>query len=141
MRSVIDDRLQSGLNASYFPEETEITGNAILQLDEYFSDKRKVFDIPLRMVGTIFQQEIWNELMKIPYGKTESYQWLSMKIKNEKAIRAVASANGANALAIFIPCHRIVGSNGDLIGYAGGLNAKKKLLELEKNIPEQLVLL
>ncbi|HIP27800.1 MAG TPA: methylated-DNA--[protein]-cysteine S-methyltransferase, partial [Sulfurovum sp.] len=89
---------------------------------------------PLLMVGTDFQRSVWDGLIKIPYGTTASYLELSKNIDNEKAVRAVASANGANAISILIPCHRIIGSNGDLVGYAGGLSAKKKLLELESNL-------
>jgi len=95
--------------------------------------ERKEFDIPIHMVGTSFQQKVWNELLKIPYGKKDTYLGLSQNINNTKAIRAVAAANGANAISIIIPCHRIVGSDGKLVGYAGGLSVKKKLLLLENN--------
>ena len=106
----------------------------IVQLKEYFDGKRKTFDIPLLTIGTDFQKSVWDGLIKIPYGTKASYLELSKNIGNEKAVRAVASANGANAIGILIPCHRIIGSNGDLVGYAGGLPAKKKLLELESNL-------
>ena len=94
------------------------------------------------MVGSPFQQEVWNELLKIPFGETESYLGLSKRLNNEKAIRAVAGANGANAISIIIPCHRIIGEKGDLTGYAGGIETKKKLLQLENvNLfPDQLKL-
>jgi len=85
-------------------------------------------------VGTDFQRSVWDGLMQIPYGTTFSYLELAKRIDNEKAVRAVASASGANAISILIPCHRIIGANGDLVGYAGGLPAKKKLLELESNL-------
>ena len=137
MRNVIDRRIQTGLDAYYEEEENDVILNAKAQLLEYFRGERKEFDIPIQMVGTPFQQSIWNELMKISYGKIETYLGLSKKISNTKAIRAVAAANGANAIGFFIPCHRIVGSNGELTGYAGGLNVKKKLLQLES---EQLLL-
>jgi len=142
MRPVIDKRIQKGLDAYYEEEETTTIQVAKHQLNEYLNGDRNVFDIPLQMVGTSFQQSVWNELLKIPFGKTESYLGISQKINNEKAIRAVAAANGANAIAIFVPCHRVVGSDGELVGYAGGLNAKKKLLQLETNrqTPEQLQL-
>lgn len=133
MRKEIDHRIQLGLDAEYIEEETDVILEAKDQLLKYFKRERKEFDIPLKLIGTDFQQSIWNELLKIPYGKTESYLGLSKKINNKKAIRAVAAANGANAISIIVPCHRIVGSNGDLIGYAGGLNVKKKLLKLESN--------
>ncbi len=91
-----------------------------------------MFDIPLLLVGSEFQKSVWNALLQVPYGVTETYLGLSKNIENEKAIRAVASANGANAIAIIVPCHRIIGSDGSLVGYAGGLNAKRKLLNIEK---------
>ncbi len=142
MRDSIDKRIQSGLNTDYVEEKSELIDKCIIQIEEYLDAKRKEFDIPLKMLGSDFQQSVWNELIQIPYGTTESYLGLSKKLQNEKAIRAVASANGANAIAIIIPCHRIIGSDGKLIGYAGGLPAKKKLLELEGAIrkSEQLSL-
>jgi len=90
-----------------------------------------VFDIPLRLAGSEFQQKVWQALLQIPFGKTATYLGLSNKLQNPKAIRAVAAANGANAISIMVPCHRIIGSSGELIGYAGGLKAKQQLLELE----------
>jgi len=142
MRPAIDNRIQKGLNAYYKEVETPVIKTAKHQLNEYFINERKMFDIPLKMTGTSFQLIVWNELLKIPYGKTESYIGLSQNINNDKAIRAVASANGANAIAFFIPCHRVIGSNGELTGYAGGLNTKKKLIQLESDnkFPEQLQL-
>lgn len=103
----------------------------IQQLDDYFSGKRKTFDLPLAQPGTPFQQKVWDLLYQIPYGKTVSYQQLAMQYGDLKAIRAVASANGKNNLAIIIPCHRVIGSNRSLTGYAGGLWRKKWLLEHE----------
>jgi methylated-DNA-[protein]-cysteine S-methyltransferase len=134
MRSSIDTRIQKALNAEYVEESSEIIVETMKQLDAYFANERKIFDIPLLMVGTDFQKSVWQGLMKIPYGTTASYLELSKKIGNEKAVRAVASANGANAISIMIPCHRIIGSDGSLTGYAGGLPTKKKLLELEQNL-------
>lgn len=134
MRTSIDKRLQKGLNAKYVEESSEVIVETMKQLDGYFANERKLFDIPLLMVGTDFQKSVWQGLMKIPYGTTASYLELSRKIGNEKAVRAVASANGANAISIMIPCHRIIGSDGSLAGYAGGLATKKKLLELEQNL-------
>jgi len=131
MRSQIDNRIQKVLNGYFKEEETSIIRDAEHQLTQYFSGDRTDFNITLSMVGSPFQLSVWNELVKIPFGKTETYLGLSKKIYNEKAIRAVAAANGANALAIFVPCHRIVGSKGELTGYAGGLKVKKKLLQLE----------
>ncbi len=131
MRAEIDSRIQNGLKSEYVEENSPIIQVTINQLTEYFAGERKEFDIPLELVGTDFQKSVWEELLKIPYGKTETYLGLSQKLGNEKAIRAVASANGANAISIIIPCHRIIGSDGKLVGYAGGLQAKRKLLELE----------
>jgi len=131
MRSAIDQRITSGLTAEYIEKETAVITQAQNQLTEYLEGQRKKFDIPLLIIGTEFQKSVWNELLKIPFGKTETYLGLSKKLKNETAIRAVASANGANAISIIVPCHRIIGSDGALVGYAGGLAAKKKLLQLE----------
>ena len=130
-RASIDSRLEDGLNAEYLEKNDSVLKEAMKQLDEYFNYKRKSFDIPLLMVGTSFQKNVWNSLLKIPFGKTASYLQLAKTIGNRNAVRAVASANGANALAIFIPCHRIIGSNGKLVGYAGGLKVKANLLSLE----------
>jgi len=134
MRTTIDSRIQKGLKAEYVEENSEVIEETIKQMKEYFAHERKDFDIPLLMVGTEFQQSVWQGLLKIPYGTTASYLELSKNIGNEKAVRAVASANGANAISIMIPCHRIIGSDGSLTGYAGGLPMKKKLLELENNL-------
>ena len=134
MRKTIDTRIQKNLNAEYVEESSEVIEETINQMEEYFANERKVFDIPLLMVGTDFQKSVWEGLMQIPYGTTASYLELSKNIGNEKAVRAVASANGANAISILIPCHRIIGSNGDLVGYAGGLDVKRKLLVLESNL-------
>lgn len=131
MRSAIDLRIQSCLNAIYLEETNPILTETKQQFQEYFERKRTIFEIPLLLVGTIFQKQVWHELMKVPYGKTNSYLGLSKKLANEKAIRAVASANGANAVSIIVPCHRIIGSNGELTGYAGGIETKKQLLALE----------
>jgi len=132
MRKSIDARLQKGLNAEYIQEDTLVLQQTRQQLNEYFNRKRQSFDVSLCMVGTDFQKQVWQGLMNIAYGTTCSYLELSKNIGNEKAVRAVASANGANAISIMIPCHRIIGSDGSLVGYAGGLPAKKKLLQLEQ---------
>jgi methylated-DNA-[protein]-cysteine S-methyltransferase len=131
MRSSIDKRIQDGLGASFEEGETQIIQCARQQLKEYLAGKRTIFDIPLLMVGTSFQKRVWNELLRIPFGETESYLSLSRRLGDEKAIRSVAAANGANAISIFIPCHRIIGSDGKLTGYGGGIQAKRKLLQLE----------
>lgn len=139
MRNEIDNRIQEGINAVFVEKESSIISITIQQLEEYFTGKRKDFSVPMQFTGTDFQKNVWNELLNIPFGKTETYLSLSRKIGKEKAIRAVAAANGANAISILVPCHRIVGSNGELVGYAGGLQAKKSLLKMESSI-EQLEL-
>ncbi len=131
MRNTIDTRICKKLNAVFTENTSDIIEKTKEQLHEYFTKKRTKFDLNLLLIGTDFQKKVWLELQKIPFGKTYSYLELSKNINNEKAIRAVASANGANAISIIIPCHRIIGSNGKLVGYAGGIPAKKKLLNLE----------
>ena len=133
-RDAIDNRIQNNLKASYVEYEDDIIKKTKKQLSQYFNMQRKEFDIPLLLVGSDFQKSVWNALLEIPYGTTTSYLELSKSIGNEKAVRAVANANGANAIGIIIPCHRIIGSNGQLTGYAGGLDKKKKLLDLENNL-------
>ncbi len=108
----------------------------VCQLEEYFQKKRTTFDLNLNPLGTVFQNDVWKELQKIPYAKTTTYKEQSKKIGDVKAIRAVASANGKNPIWIIIPCHRVVGTNGSLTGYAGGLWRKKWLLDHE-NPPKQ----
>lgn len=135
-RDTIDRRIQKGLNAGYKVKTSPIIRQAITQLDEYFNKQRTTFDLPLLTVGTDFQKKIWNLLMDIPYGTIESYMALSQRFGNPKAIRAVSSANGANALSILIPCHRVIGSKGQLVGYAGGVEAKQMLLNLESTTPK-----
>ncbi len=102
------------------------------QLDEYFKRTRRKFDIPLDLVGTEFQKKVWLSLLKIPYGTTISYAQQAQLINKPKAVRAVANANGKNKIAIILPCHRVIGSDGTLTGYGGGIWRKKKLLELEQ---------
>lgn len=102
------------------------------QLNEYFSGERTTFDVALSPQGTPFQQKVWQALTTIKQGETKSYAWLAEKINNKKAVRAVGTANGANPIALIVPCHRVIGSNGKLTGYAGGLALKAKLLMHEK---------
>lgn len=108
------------------------------QLEEYFAGKRKTFDLPLDIAGSDFQRKVWKELLAIPFGKTISYRELSIRIGNVKAIRAVGHANGQNPLPILVPCHRVIGSDGSLTGYGGGLWRKKDLLALENCLPPEL---
>ena len=112
--------------------ETPVIKETYGQLTEYFEGNRKTFDIPLKLEGTDFQKSVWHALMKIPYGKTATYLEIAETIGNPKASRAVGMANNKNKIPIIIPCHRVIGTNGSLTGYAGGLEIKKKLLELEK---------
>ena len=119
---------------SFVKPKSPVIKNCIKQLDEYFAGTRKEFTVHTLQVGTAFQQTVWKELCNIPYGRTISYLELSKRIGNVKAIRAVGTANGNNSISIIIPCHRVIGSNGDLIGYGGDLWRKKWLLEHEGKI-------
>lgn len=126
------------LTTLYFVEEPRhaATNNAILttavtQLAEYFAGARRQFDLPLHFQGTAFQQQVWQQLLTVPYGKTVPYQEIANALGNPKAVRAVGAANGQNPISIIAPCHRIIGSNGNLIGYGGGLWRKEWLLKHE----------
>lgn len=114
-------------------QTTELLSMATIQLDEYFQGKRTTFSLPFKLTGTPFQLAVWKELQNIPYGQTTSYKEIAQKINKPKACRAVGMTNNKNPLPIIIPCHRVIGSNGKLIGYAGGLKLKNYLLELEKS--------
>lgn len=127
-------RLKRLLDADFITETTTTLEQAKEQLDEYFAGTRKTFDVPLHIVGTDFQRQVWDVLLKIPYGETRSYKEIAIDINNIKGIRAVAQAIGANGISIFIPCHRVIGSNHSLTGFAGGLEAKRILLGIERNI-------
>lgn len=127
-------RIERYLNASFKIETTSVLEEAKRQLDGYFAGNRKAFTIPLHLVGTDFQQQVWNELLNIPYGATISYKEIAQNIGKPKAVRAVAGAIGANSISILIPCHRVIGSDKSLTGYAGGLKAKKMLLQIETQI-------
>jgi methylated-DNA-[protein]-cysteine S-methyltransferase len=118
----------------------EVILEAIKQLDEYFAGKRINFDFPIQQKGTDFQQGVWKNLLDIPFGKTISYLELSRRIGDEKAIRAVGTTNGKNKLWIVVPCHRVIGSDGSLTGYSGGLWRKKWLLEHERKCSGQPVI-
>ena len=125
-------RLKKYLNAEFVPGKNKHFDKLDKQLKEYFEGKRKDFDLPLVLDGTEFQQKVWKELQRIPYGKTRSYQEQAIALGNPKAIRAVAKANGDNRIAIIIPCHRVIGKDGKLVGYGGGMWRKQFLLNLEK---------
>lgn len=129
--SVVNKRLRSNFNTEFCNGTSLIIEMAIEQLNEYFSGTRKNFNIELLFAGTDFQKKVWKELLDIPYGKTISYREVAEKIGQPKGVRAVANAIGANAISIFLPCHRVIGSNKSLTGYAGGVEAKGKLLKIE----------
>ncbi len=134
MRNTVDNRIKKGLDAEFIENDDELLKKTRVQIDEYLIGDRNKFDIPLLMVGTDFQKNVWNALIEVSYGETSTYLQLAKNIDNEKAVRAVANANGANSIALIVPCHRIVGSNGELVGYGGGLPLKKRLLNLEQNL-------
>ena len=117
----------------YIQEETELILNCKIQLEEYFAGNRKQFDLPLAPKGTDFQKRVWKALTDIPYGETRTYGEIAAAVGSPKAARAVGMANNKNPIGIIIPCHRVVGANGKLVGYAGGMEKKEWLLSLEKN--------
>lgn len=119
---------------------TPVIEQCVSELDEYFFDGRKFFTVELKLIGTDFQTKVWNELLTIPYGRTISYAELAARVGDPKTVRAVGLANGQNPIAVIIPCHRVIGSNGDLIGYGGGLDKKEWLLLHEGAFTEQLKL-
>jgi len=132
MRRAIDGRVKKGLDAEFIERDDEILWKTRKQVDEYLAGNRKEFDIPLLLVGTAFQRTVWNELIRVPYGATATYLQIARAIGNEKAVRAVGQASRANPIPIIVPCHRIIGSDGELVGYGGGLSVKKRLLKLEQ---------
>ncbi len=119
---------------NFVDRETSTIRETFRQLSEYFAGNRKTFDLPLNPAGTNFQKKVWRELIKIPYGETRSYKQIAELIGNPKACRAIGSANNKNPIIIIIPCHRVIGATGKLIGYGGGLDRKKCLLKLEKSM-------
>lgn len=127
-----EQRLSRILSADFHTGTSPLLDAAALQLDEYFAGQCRRFDIPLLLIGTEFQKKVWQALLEIPYGATISYGELASRIGMPHAVRAVANANGANAISIFAPCHRVIGSDNSLTGYAGGLPAKQYLLGLEQ---------
>ena len=131
-RKSLDNRLSKGLKAKFVESNDDIIEQTKTQLNDYFAHKRTQFDLPLLLVGSDFQKQVWHGLLKVPFGQTNTYMQLAKSINNEKAVRAVANANGANAVSIVVPCHRIIETSGGLGGYAGGLATKKRLLQLEQ---------
>ncbi len=133
-RRMIDNiirRIETGLEEKLQAGNHRFIDQVEEEINEYLQGSRKDFDVPLHLVGTNFQKNVWNGLRSIPYGETRSYKQQSVFLGDEKAIRAVASANGENGIAIIIPCHRVIGTDGSLTGYGGGLQRKKWLLEHE----------
>jgi methylated-DNA-[protein]-cysteine S-methyltransferase len=144
-----------GLVGVYYPQHNHFAGKqdwqpagehallnqAARQLDEYFAGQRQVFDLTLAPEGTLFQTEVWQGLRQIPYGCTRNYSELAQAIARPKAVRAVGAANARNPLSIIVPCHRVIGRSGDLVGYAGGLERKQFLLALEKAGSGQMALI
>ena len=130
-RTTIDRRICRLLDAGYVAGSSPVIEKMITELEEYFAGERRVFDLPIQFAGSEFQCRVWRELLEIPYGTTISYAELARRTGNPKAARAVASANATNPISIFVPCHRVIGSNRRLTGYGGGLDAKQALLSLE----------
>lgn len=124
-------KLSSAITEEVIPGRNEITDRTEEEVRRYFAGELKAFTIPLQLHGTPFQRSVWNELLAIPYGLTWSYAMLARRLGDVKTIRAAARANGENRIAILVPCHRVIGSDGSLTGYAGGLWRKKELLALE----------
>lgn len=126
-------QLTDAFKATLMPGESPHFETLKKQMSEYFKGERKEFDVPLDLVGTEFQKQVWLSLTQIPYGQTTTYARQAELIGKPKAVRAVANANGKNKISIILPCHRVIGSNGTLTGYGGGIERKKWLLELERN--------
>ena len=136
-RRMIDtqlDRVRRAVGCELVPGESPVFAELRTQLDEYFQGRRREFTVPLHVPGTPFQMKVWAELQRIPMGTTTSYARLAQSIGQPNAVRAVARANGDNRFAILIPCHRVIGSDGSLTGYGGGLSRKQQLLDLEGGI-------
>lgn len=123
--TLVEDNFDKG-------QRSELSNRAYQQIQEYLTGNRKVFDLPIRLDGTVFQKQVWKALMTIGYGQTATYKEIAQLIGNDKAARAVGGANHKNPILIVVPCHRVVGANGKLVGYAGGLDIKQYLLNLEK---------
>jgi methylated-DNA-[protein]-cysteine S-methyltransferase len=131
-RRAVDDRIRKKLDARFVEQNDEVLEKTRKQLEEYLNGDRKEFDIRLLMVGTDFQKRVWKALMRVPYGATCTYGQIAKDIGSPRAVRAVGNANRANPISIIVPCHRVIGSDGELVGYGGGLSLKKWLLMLEQ---------
>src|SRR5256885_15392195 len=127
-------RIEFGAGETSVQAGLPVLQQAIRQLEEFFAGKRKTFDVPLALRGTPFQLEVWSSLLRIPYGATRTYAEIAKSIGRPAATRAVGAANGANPIPIIVPCHRVIGSNGSLTGFGGGIDVKRWLLDFEKNL-------
>lgn len=125
------DFLKHLKSAKITAKTNPVLKKVVLQLNEYFSGQRKKFNVPVLLLGTDFQKKVWAELARVPFGKTITYKEQAVRINSAKAVRAVGAANGKNPIAIIIPCHRVIGSSGKLVGYAGGMKMKSDLLKTE----------
>lgn len=130
-RLYLDNQDRGILQSRNFEYHSDFLHEVYHQLNEYFAGKRKIFDLPVDSKGTAFQKAVWRELQKIPYGETRSYEDIAVAIGNKKAVRAIGQANGRNPIMIVVPCHRVIRKNGDISGFACGVEAKRYLLNLE----------
>jgi len=126
------EAMQAALDATFERRTQPLLERLRAQLREYFAGTRRVFDVPLRFAGTPFQERVWNRLLTIPYGEVRSYLDLARDLGDPKAVRAVGGANGSNPISILVPCHRVIGADGSIVGYGGGLERKEFLLALER---------
>lgn len=131
-------RIEATLGTKLTKGISVLAQETMRQLDEYFAGQRQKFDLPLQFIGSEFQKRVWQSLLTIPYGETITYSEQSIRLGTPKAIRAIASANGANPISVIAPCHRVIGKNGKLTGYAGGLDVKQFLLDLEMRSKQNL---
>lgn len=131
-RLYLDNQDRGILQSRNFEYHSDFLHEVYHQLNEYFAGKRKIFDLPVDGKGTAFQKAVWRELQKIPYGETRSYEDIAVAIGNKKAVRAIGQANGRNPIMIVVPCHRVIRKNGDISGFACGVETKRYLLNLER---------
>ncbi len=134
MRSAVDKRIKQGLQAQYVVAETPLLQDLKSEISAYLAAEITEFSLPILTVGTDFQKRVWQVLLQIPYVAVITYADLAEKVENKTAIRAVATANGVNAMSLIVPCHRVMGSDGELRGYAGGLMVKQRLLNMESHL-------